>query len=101
MTEELNQHTLEESQQIWKNECMAMCRAERDKLLAETDWIHLPDVTVTEEYKTDMITYRQQLRDFPATFEALFDSWIEDDDETNIYGVTPHNFNFPAKPEEL
>ena len=37
-------------------------RSERNRLLAETDYLALPDVTMSEE----MRTYRQALRDLPA-----------------------------------
>lgn len=50
----------------WKNEV----RAERNRLLAETDYIHLPDVSVNHIFKADMIAYRQSLRDIPSTVEA-------------------------------
>lgn len=100
MIEELDNKSIEEGRLEWKNSCLKMCRTERDRLLSETDWIHLPDVTVTEEYKTAMNTYRQELRDFPATFTTLFDSWDWEDDIDKIYGVTPASFNFPTKPEQ-
>ena len=38
-------------------------------MIAETDWIHLPDVTVSDSYKTALLTYRQKLRDIPATVD--------------------------------
>ena len=47
----------------WKYEV----RLKRNALLAETDWIHLPDVTVSDSYKAALLTYRQKLRDIPAT----------------------------------
>jgi len=37
-------------------------RIERNKLLAETDWMAGSDVTMTDAWKT----YRQALRDLPA-----------------------------------
>ena len=37
-------------------------RQERDKLLAETDYLALSDVTMSDAWKT----YRQNLRDIPA-----------------------------------
>ena len=47
----------------WKYEV----RLKRNALIAETDWIHLPDVTVSDSYKAALLTYRQKLRDIPAT----------------------------------
>jgi hypothetical protein len=40
-------------------------RAERNRLLAETDYFALSDVTMT----ADMSTYRQALRDLPASVD--------------------------------
>ena len=42
---------------------MEMIRNHRNNLLAETDWMALPDVTMSDEWKT----YRQELRDIPAS----------------------------------
>ena len=53
----------------WKSEA----RKRRDELLRETDWIHFPDVTISDTYKTAMLEYRQQLRDIPTKFDALID----------------------------
>lgn len=58
-------------------EAAASVRAERDKLLAETDWMGMSDVTMPTEWAT----YRQALRDVPA--QAGF----------------PHNVAWPVKPE--
>ena len=41
---------------------MADLRAERDRRLAETDWMASSDVTLADNWKT----YRQSLRDVPA-----------------------------------
>jgi len=41
---------------------MADLRAERDRRLAETDWMSGSDVTMSDAWKT----YRQSLRDVPA-----------------------------------
>ena len=43
-------------------EQMAALRAKRNQLLAETDYLALSDVTLSD----DMRTYRQALRDLPA-----------------------------------
>ena len=40
-------------------------RAQRDKLLAATDWAVLPDSPLDESSKTSLKTYRQTLRDVP------------------------------------
>ena len=41
-------------------------RAKRNKLLAKSDWTQTPDCTISN--KTEWATYRQALRDFPATW---------------------------------
>ena len=43
-------------------EQMAALRAKRNQLLAETDYLAMSDLTLSE----DMRTYRQALRDLPA-----------------------------------
>ena len=44
------------------NRALADMREDRDRLLAETDFYALSDVTMS----ADMTTYRQDLRDLPA-----------------------------------
>jgi len=55
-TEELNSRT---SDAVSNAEKM---RTQRNKLLQETDWMALSDVTMSDAWKT----YRQALRDLPA-----------------------------------
>lgn len=57
----------------------AEVRAERDKLLAESDWTQLPDVNLSN--KADWTKYRQDLRD--VTKQAGF----------------PYDVVFPKKPD--
>ena len=45
-----------------RDEKFKLLRADRDRLLAETDYLALTDVTLTDE----MTAYRQALRDLPA-----------------------------------
>ena len=45
---------------------MARMRHQRDQLLAASDWTQVADAPVDREA---WATYRQQLRDFPATWE--------------------------------
>ena len=42
-------------------------RLHRDRLLKESDWTQLPDAPVDQQA---WATYRQALRDFPATWTA-------------------------------
>jgi len=94
MTEQVNSLTESEVQDRWKSYCMDLCRTKRDSLIAATDFINMPDVTVSEEYKQAMLAYRQELRDFPATFETLFDAMTEDEKG----GVTDLSMPWPTKP---
>ena len=59
-TEEQIQAKIAELQAL---EPMRLLRLERNRRLVETDWMALNDVTVSVEWKT----YRQALRDLPAT----------------------------------
>ena len=57
--EQLNSYaTIAESNEKWSS-----IRFKRNKLLAETDFYALSDVTMT----TEMSNYRQQLRDLPSS----------------------------------
>ena len=55
------------SEQVWADGAAARemkeIREHRDRLLAETDWMALGDVTMSDAWKT----YRQELRDVPAS----------------------------------
>ena len=55
--------TAEEIQSA-KDSAMAQLRGNRNNLLAQCDWTQIPDCTVD---KQAWATYRQALRDFPAT----------------------------------
>ena len=64
---------------------MRLLRVERDRLLAETDWTALGDVTMSSAMKT----YRQALRDLPASSTPKLAS----DGSLDMTSVT-----FPTKP---
>ena len=66
-------------------------RERRDKLLSETDYIHLPDVTVSDSFKAAMNTYRQALRDIPSKVEET----LKDKD---IFYVAIEALPWPTKP---
>ena len=51
-------------------EPMRLLRLERNQKLTETDWMALNDVAVSAEWKT----YRQALRDLPATAEPQLEN---------------------------
>jgi len=40
----------------------------RDNLLAASDWTQMPDAPLTDEQRAAWATYRQALRDAPATW---------------------------------
>ena len=55
---------------LQSREPMRLLRVERDRLLAETDWMGNSDVTMSSAWKT----YRQALRDLPANSDPKLDS---------------------------
>jgi len=66
-------------------EPMRLLRVERNRLLAETDWMANSDVTLADNWKT----YRQALRDLPASAKPKLSS----DGSLDMSSVT-----FPTKP---
>ena len=66
-------------------EPMRLLRVERNRLLGETDWMANSDVTLADNWKT----YRQQLRDLPASASPKLSS----DGSLDMSSVT-----FPTKP---
>lgn len=56
-----------EEVQAAKDSAMAQLRANRNNLLTQCDWTQVPDCSIPS--KTEWATYRQALRDFPATVE--------------------------------
>ena len=61
-------------------DCIGALRHMRDILLRESDWTQFTDSPLSDSKKTEWKTYRQNLRDLPAT---------ESD---------PENVTFPTKP---
>ena len=59
-------------------EPMRLLRLERNRRLAETDWMANSDVVMADDWKT----YRQALRDLPATQEPQLD------EQGNLINVT-------------
>jgi len=70
-------------------ESMRLLRAERDRLLAACDWVVLTDSQLTTSKKTAWKTYRQSLRDLPASSSPTLDS----DGNLDMSSVT-----FPTEP---
>ena len=48
----------------------ASMRVQRDALLAASDWTQTLDAPLTDDQRAAWATYRQQLRDAPATWTA-------------------------------
>jgi len=55
-------------------ESIRLLRVERDRLLAACDWVVLSDSQLTTTKKTAWKTYRQSLRDLPASASPKLDS---------------------------
>jgi hypothetical protein len=94
MTDQLDEKTDAQAKDAWKQACMNMCRTERNRLIAETDYINFADVTVSDDTRAAILAYRQELRDFPEAFSALYDAMTEDERG----GVTRQSIPFPVKP---
>ena len=67
---------------------MQLLRFERDQKLRETDYLMIPDWPISDSKKTEWKTYRQNLRDLPATASPSLD------ENGQLTGVT-----WPTKPE--
>ena len=65
-------------------ETLAILRGQRNKLLTQSDWTQIPDSPLSDSKKIEWATYRQALRDLPATYSSI----------TNINQVT-----WPIPPE--
>ena len=76
-----------EKKKLVDAEPMRLLRLERNRLLAESDWMANSDVTMPDEWKT----YRQQLRDFPAS--PKINPQLNDDGTLNMTSVS-----WPTKP---
>ena len=70
---------------LQSREPMRLLRIERDKLLAETDWMGNSDVTMSSAWTK----YRQDLRDLPANSDPKLDS---------NGGLDMSSVKFPTKP---
>jgi len=73
------------AEELEATEPLRQLRQQRNELLAQTDWMALNDVVVSEEWKA----YRQALRDLPANSEPQLD---ENGQLTNV--------TWPTKPGE-
>tara|TARA_R100000278_G_scaffold77081_1_gene59973 strand:- start:64 stop:429 length:366 start_codon:yes stop_codon:yes gene_type:complete len=55
-------------------EPMRLLRIQRDSKLLKTDWVVLTDSPLSTSKKTEWKTYRQSLRDLPASSSPTLDS---------------------------
>ena len=62
-------------------------RAKRDALLVESDWTQVADIPFIDSKKAEWATYRQALRDLPATASPTINT---NEELTNV--------TFPTKP---
>ena len=67
----------------------AVLRFERNMRLAECDWTRMDDTGLSNSKKTEWATYRQALRDLPASANPILD-----DDEI----LNPSSVTWPTKP---
>jgi hypothetical protein len=53
-------------EQAWTNNIATEVRAERNKLMHDTDWTQVADGQLSDSVKAAWVTYRQELRDLSA-----------------------------------
>jgi hypothetical protein len=84
--EDYTEDQLSAMDQVVIDELLKSVREKRNALLAESDWTEVADAPLSDGERAAWRTYRQSLRDFPATisFESAFA--LNDSD-------------FPTKPE--
>ncbi len=52
----------------WTSQLWDDIRANRDRLIQETDWTQTLDCPLSDEKKAEFLAYRQALRDIPQTY---------------------------------
>jgi hypothetical protein len=67
----------EEKLEIATTEAADNLRSKRNKILRESDWIDLPNSSMSDTAKQDWLTYRQALRDLPSSTDVLNPVWPE------------------------
>lgn len=70
-------------------EAKNLLRKDRNRLLTDCDWTRLDDNGLDSSKKTEWETYRQALRDLPATANPTLDS---------EYDLNYSSFTWPTKP---
>jgi hypothetical protein len=81
---------LVEYQRISEEEPMRLLRIERDKLLAETDWVTMRSYSTNTPVPEEWASYQQALRDLPTTATPVLDP-------TSKIGIS--GFDWPVKPQ--
>ena len=67
------EQVLEKLTELTSAEPMRLLRIERDRRLAETDWVVIRAYSQKQDVPEDWINYMQALRDLPATQEPQLD----------------------------
>ena len=70
-------------------EPMRLLRQERDKLLSETDWVSTKSVDTGVAVATNWKTYRQALRDLPASSSPSLDEFYDLDFSSVTWPTEP------------
>ena len=71
--------------ELQNEEPMNLLRQERTKILSESDWMANSDVTISDEWKT----YRQALRDLPATSTPKLNNQEQLDESSLTWPTKP------------
>ena len=75
---------LNKAQELYNNEAVTRLRVHRNRLMANSDWTQGADSPLSTSKKTEWATYRQALRDLPASSNPSVDSR----GELNLTSVT-------------
>jgi hypothetical protein len=63
-----NEHIIIDGEAVTRTDnVLEVLRSKRDSLLTQSDWTQMPDSPLSSSKKTEWATYRQALRDLPAT----------------------------------
>ena len=84
---------INEVNRLIADEPMRLLRVERDKRLAETDWVVAKAIETGGTVSDAWITYRQALRDFPSSATPVLGATIGGNYDPGIRDVT-----WPTKP---
>lgn len=79
----------EKIQELIEAEPMRLLRVERNRLLAETDWVTMRAYSTKTDIPEDWALYQQALRDLPETATPVLDP-------TNCTGIS--GVDWPVKP---